>query len=463
VTLLDFARIPIVSDSPQLKWVHNLKLCKFLKEWIDPQLTMSASLQQLQQHLAQINQGQAANPCIPLSENDKMVIFFWQVFTTNTILSPKNLQGLTSSIWQPLQYFHPTTGITYQDFLGIVINIIFTPSNKSTNIAFSLLQGFKCQSLNQGNQEFSDADIYVYRHPCQKYLQSKHKLTLIGHLREIDGAEDFKRTNDGLAKRTSAIKMGEALSRAGYSDISTGLILHRVLRESSKNQQFNTAAPQAADYQQLHQAYQLALQANQQPICSLETTKERLLQLGASIRSYSNSRVYSLNDVAQENGDELIDRLRSEDNYLSKIIDREQQQQSQQLKQQIFQQLEELATAQKEAFCLNALGYNDSQIALQQQVSPSTITRRRQRTIKQMLQISIEDENFEAVATAYQEVVQDYFITAIIHIQTSDPHQTDRLKAIIVAINQRWGLSLLSTAHLRKALIQLFQQEGLAS
>jgi hypothetical protein len=466
VTLLDFARIPIVSDTPQLKWVHDLKLRKFLKEWNDPQQSISAHLQELHQHLQQINQLRIVNPLTPLSETDKMVVFFWQVFTANTILSRGNLQGLKSSIWQPLKYFHPAAGITYQDFLGIILSIIFTPAHKSMSHTFSLLQGFEVQHSSHNKRESFDADIYAYRHPYQKYLQSKHKLMLIGHLREIDGAQDFKRTNDGLAKRTSIIKMGEALAHAGYSDIATILILHQVLRDSCKNKHFNTSAPQTADYQRLHQAYQMALQANQKPGCSLETTQERLFQLGTSIRSYSNSRIYSLNDVAKENGDELLDRLRTEDDYLGKIIDHEHYQQSQQLKHQIFQQLAELGTTPKESFCLQALGYNDSQIALHQKVSPSTITRRRQRTIKQMLKISIKDEHFEAVATACQEVMQDYFITEIIKIQlqaTSQHYQANEIDAMIMAINQRWNLCLSPTAQLQKALVQLLQQEGLAS
>jgi hypothetical protein len=451
VTLLDFARIPIVSESPHLQWVHDLKLCKFLKEWSNPDLSMSANLQLLHQHLEQIN------PIAQPSATDKMVIYFWQVFTANTILSSSHLRGLNVSVWQNLQYFHPATGITYQDFLGIIISNIFAPTGK--NIVFSLIQGFSFQHSSPHPQQLTDADIYAGRHPCQKYLQSKHKLVLIGSLREIDGAQDFKRTNDGLAKRTSAIKMGEALAQAGYQDIEIALILHRVLRETTKAKKFNTSAPQSADYQQLHDAYQVALAANQQPSCSLATTQERLVQLGNSIRNYSCSRIYSLNSVVKDHGDELLDRLGSTDDSLQKVMNQEQYQQSQQLKQQIHQQIEALATIHIESFLLNAIDYNDSEIAIHQQVHPCTINRRRQRMIEQILNISSKDAKFTTVETACLEVVQDYFITVLItnQVKPYDYHSQ------IAWINQRWGLTLVLTIRLITALRKLFQQEGLAS
>jgi DNA-binding NarL/FixJ family response regulator len=209
-----------------------------------------------------------------------------------------------------------------------------------------------------------------------------------------------------LAKRTSRRKMREALDQRGNAQTSM-LILHKVLVEAKD---FYTPQPQEADYQRLHEAYQKALMARHLPTCNLQKTQERLAKLGASIRSYSNSNMRSLNQEVGQQGSELLDRFSSHYNDpLESRLKLEQQEQAEELKQQVHQQLQNLSPSQMESFRLKTNGHSDLQIAKLQSISASTtVKRRRDRIISKALNIPI-DKNFSAVADIYMEVAQEFF------------------------------------------------------
>jgi hypothetical protein len=175
-----------------------------------------------------------------------------------------------------------------------------------------------------------------------------------------------------------------------------------------------------------------------------------------------------LNEFAGANNCEFIHRL-SADNYgntLDELIDRERQQQAQQLKTKVYHQLDNLPRVQLEAFCLNALGFNDSQVAVYQQVSACTIKRRRGRIICQIIDVEVRSKKFQAIDAAYLQIVEDYFITEITVIGRTQLHKSKNLleatDLVISAINSKWNLNLYANDRLRKFLQQMFQQEGVA-
>jgi hypothetical protein len=462
VTITDFFRLPRINDSVSIDWVYSLGLCKFLKTLETDNFTLPHILTILLQRLEHMP------PVAYRTSTDQQVIYACQAFAASTILSQSNLRSLRISILQPLTLYHPSANICFTSLMQMSLLLISEPTKQPMEHPLHLFQGFDQHKYPDAEWHLSATDFRAGKHPLQLFLKRKHLLSLIGCIREQEGAKDFKRTNNGLLKRTSAIKMGEALARAGISQINVMLILHRVLCEMVAKKDFYTADPQSADYQKLHDAYQVALLNKQQLVCDLAQTKQRLEQLGTCIRNYDNSRMRSLNEVIRENGSELLDRL-TDDHYgdpLSNFIDREHQQQSLQLKSYVHQQLDQLATTQRESLLLSALGYNDSQIAKHQQVSASTIKRRRSRIIQKIFNVSVADNHFSAIDDAYLLVIQDYFVPAI----TVIGHEliwrfsctTAATAEIITAINQRWQLNLSSNDRLHQSLWQLFQQEGVA-
>jgi hypothetical protein len=209
--------------------------------------------------------------------------------------------------------------------------------------------------------------------------------------------------------------------------------------------------------------------------------------IGNCLRNYKNSRVQSLNAITIENGDELLDRLSSYRyiDPLNAAIDQEYQTSAEKLKSHIHQQLMSLPPSHLELLCLNALGYNDSQISLLHQVSASTIKRRRVRIFQNKfldvdcyslinsgirmspdLGVAIAQVSQKAIEAAYLEVIHDYFITEITRISyeviSLSSASTKIMPEVVEAINHYWQINLSLNQRLEYALETLFQQEGVA-
>ena len=394
-------RLPSLHHAPQISWVYSLPVCKSLERFGDQSLP--SILTALLQHLLEIP---ALANRIP---TDRQTMLTCQAFAASTVFASANLCSLKST-WQQLNFYHRSANIEFTDLLQMGMEILSEPYKEHP---LHLFHGFDLQQCSAANWQLATADFRLGRHPLQMYLKKKFMLLLIDRIRQCDGASEFKRTNNGLLKRTSQLKMCEALHQRGHTQTSMLplLILHKVLVGAKD---FYTPQPQEADYQGLHDAYQQALIVKGLPTCSLQKTQEQLAQLGSSIRSYSNSSMRSLNEVTGEHGSELLDQF-SKYNYsdpLENCLKLEQQEQAEDLKQKVYQQLQNLAPIQIESFWLKAAGHNDSQIAKLQSVkASSTVKRRRDKdisNISESLNIPI-GKNFAAITDTFMEISQEYF------------------------------------------------------
>jgi hypothetical protein len=458
-----FRRLPRINSSSHIEWREWVCLAGF-DRFINSIGATGANIAQLLAILLKLSV-QMPNAS-QRSVVDNQVISALQAFSAWTILSPANLYRIRIEIWTPLNIYHPNASIDFDTLLQMSILEIITP--KSAEQPINLIEGFDWQKYSDVEWCLPNAEILAGKHPFQHFIKKKHQYLLIGSIRSHEGAKEFKRTNLGLLKRCSTIIVGEALQRAGIGQLAEMLILHRSIKDAIINKRFSSNHPQAADYLRLHQSYQKDLAAKAESPCSLVETKKRLEELGCCVRNYSNGHIVSLNKFAGNNNCEFIDRL-SADHYgdaFDELIDQDRQQQAMQLKTRVYQQLDGLPRVQLEALCLNALGYNDSQVAVYQQVSACTIKRRRGRIINQIIDVSVRSNKFKAIDAAYLQVVEDYFIPEIVAISRAQLYRSRNMleatELVIAAINNKWNLSLCNNERLQKALRQMFEQEGAA-
>jgi hypothetical protein len=388
-------RLPSLNSTPQIRWIYSMPVCKNLEKFGDQPLPSILSV--LLQRLLKI-------PVIAhQTTEDRQTILTCQAFAASTIFASANLHSL-KSIWQQLNFYHRSANIEFTDLLQTGMEILSESYKESP---LHLFHGFD-QQCSEANWDLSTADFRLGRHPLQLYLKRKFMLLLTERIRKCDGAYDFRRTNNGLLKRTSQLKMREALNQRGNSQTSM-LILHKVLVEAKY---FYTPQPQDADYQKLHNSYQDALTAGGLTTCSLKKTQERLAELGSSIRSYSNSNMRSLNEEVGEYGSELLDQFSSHSysSPLENCLKLEEQEQAKALKKRVHLQIENLPATQMESFWLKAaIGQNDSQIAKIQSIgASSTVKRRRDKIIKKALNLT-DESNFSSIADLYLEVAKEYF------------------------------------------------------
>jgi hypothetical protein len=458
-----FRRLPHINSSSRIEWIKWISSTGF-EQFINSIGATSANVAEL---LAVLLKLLAQMPdASQRSVVDNQVISALQAFSAWTILSPANLYRIRIEIWTPLNMYHPNANIDFEALLQIAILEIITP--KSAEQPINLIEGFDWQKYSDAEWQLPDTEFRASKHPFQHFIKKKHQYLLIGSIRSQEGAQEFKRTNLGLLKRCSTIKVGEALKRAGIRQLADMLILHRSLKDAIINKQFSSNHPQEGDYLRLHRSYQEDLVAKAESPCSLVETKKRLEELGCCVRNYGTGCMVSLNEFAGNNNCEFIDRL-SAGNYgdiFDELIDQDRQQQAMQLKTKVYQQLDGLPRVQIEAMCLNALGYNDSQVAVYQQVSACTIKRRRRRIITQLIDVSMRSNKFKAIDAAYLQVVEDYFIPEIVAISRAQLRRSRNMleatELVIAAINNKWNLSLCANERLLKALQQMFDQEGVA-
>ncbi len=391
-------RLPSLNNAPQITWVHSTPVCRNLEKFGNQLLP--SILTKLLQRLLEIPVTAAQQ-----APEERLTILTCQAFAASTIFASANLYSI-KKIYQQLDFYHRSANIEFNDLLQMGMEILSQPHK---NHPLHLFQGFDLQQCSKASWDLSTAECRLGRHPLQKYIKAKFMVLLIDRIRQCDGASDFKRTNNGLLKRTSQRKMREALDNRGINQTSM-VVLHKVLVDAKD---FYTPKPLPVDYQRLHDAYQAALIKIKLPSCSLEEMQERLSGLGSAIRrSYNNSNLRSLNEKVGSCDSELLDRFSSHNysNPLENCLELERQDQAEDLKRQVHQQIANLSTVQMESFWLKAFcGHNDFQIAKLQSIgASSTVKRRRDQAISKSLNMPI-DKGFAIIATAYMEVVREYF------------------------------------------------------
>jgi hypothetical protein len=458
-----FRRLPRINSSSRIEWIEWIGFASF-DQFINSIGATTANVAELLVILLKL----LSQMPVATQRNvmDKQVILALQAFAAWTILSPVNLYRIRIDIWTPLNMYHPNANIDFDSLLQMSILEIIAP--KSDEQPINLIEGFDWQKYSDVEWLLSDAEFRANKHPFQHFIKKKHQYLLIGSIRGHEGAQEFKRTNLGLLKRCSTIKVGEALKRAGIRQLADMLILHRSLKNAITNKQFSSSHPQEADYLRLHQSYQQDLAAKMASACSLVETKKRLEELGCCVRNYGTGRMVSLNNFAGGHNSEFIDRL-SANNYddtFDELIDRERQQQAQQLKAKIYVQLDSLRPVQLEALFLSTLGFNDSQVAVYQDVSACTVKRRRGRIICQIIDVSVRSKEFKAIDAAYLKIVEDYLLPGLTVISRTQLYRSrnvlEAMERIIEAVNKRWNINLHLSDRLKRALRQMFEQEGVA-
>lgn len=454
-----FRRLPRINSSSHIEWMEWICSAGF-DRFIDSIGAANANVAEL---LAILLKLLAQMPeASQRSFIDKQVISALQAFSAWTILSPANLYRIRVEIWTPLNMYHPNANIDFDTLLQMTILEIIVP--KSAEKPINLIQGFDFQKCFDVEWYLPDAEIMAGKHSFQYYIKKRHQYLLIGAIRSHEGAKNFKHTNLGLLNRSSTIIVGEALKRAGIRQLADMLILHRSLKDAITNKKFSSRQPQEAEYLRLHQFYQQDLVAKEESPCTLAETKKRLEELGCCVRNYGHSRIVSLNEFDGGSNCEFIHRLGA-DNY-DELIDPDRQQQALQLKTKVYKQLDHLPRIQLEALLLNILDYNDSEVAVYQQVAACTIKRRRGRIIAQIIGVSVRSKKFKAIDVAYLQVAEDFFLPEIIAISRAQLHRSSNiLKAIeliVAAINSKWNLSLYVNERLQRAFQQMFEQEGVA-
>jgi hypothetical protein len=459
VTITDFFRQPRINSFFCIEWVEApLSLRKFIQSLGGTKATLPQVLEILLRRLTQM----PAADCRTLA--DRQVILACQAFAANTIFAKANLHNLRIGLWNPLSLYYPGE-LDCEDFLQVSLLLVSEP-HKRSDAPLNIFQGFDLKRCKKW-----DTTIDVFqagKHPLQIWLKKKHRLCLTDRIREQEGLRNFLRTNYGLLKRVSAIKLGEALVRAGITQVASLLILHKALHDAVVRKEFHTAAPQEADYQRLHALHQKYLVNKQEPICSLAETKGRLELLGKCIRNYGCGRVQSLNTIINENGGELLDWI-SNDRYpdpLGVLIDQERQVESEQLKIQVQKQLMTFSATQLEMLCLNSLNYNDSEVSAIHQVASCTTKRRRLQLIRKIFGAGTLSDDFMSIEAAYMGLINDYFVTEIMIIRHEFGRQLQDCSKIMVetvkAINQYWGIGLVLNDRLKYSLEMLFNEEGVA-
>ncbi len=455
-----FSRFPRANESGHIEWIEWISLSAF-QQFIKSLGTNTSNIANL---LAALLDHTIPSIAAERSRQDKQVIMALQSFAAYTIIgkSGSNLH----SMLRMLNLYHSGANI---DLASLIQTSMLLISEPGKNHPLHFYQNFDRSKYSDAAWNLSNANFYDCKHPFQKFLKNSHRLALIGYIRsEHEGAENYKRTILNVIKRTSIIKMGEALSRNGITQVAPLIILHHTFCDVVSAKGFQTQKPQQADYQKLYQAYQQALIAKQQKTCSLIEMHARLDQLKYSILNYSHSgQMQSLNEVMGENGHEFINVL-SDGHYnapYENCVNLEHKRHAHKLKHQIHQQIEALTPKHRQSFCLTALGYNDSKVARKQGNSSSTTKRQRLQIITKI--ITATPENRQEIEAAYLQVMEEYFIVEIVDIynQIIRKHYSftiEILTDIVKAINRRWNIALVPDTELHLVLHKMFEREGVA-
>jgi hypothetical protein len=453
-----FCRMPQINES-SIEWVEWIRPSAF-QQFINSLGTNTSNIASLLEVLLAHN-----IPLVAAERNrqDQQVLMALESYLAWSIIgrSGSNFH----SMLRMLNLYHSSAQIDMAVLIQISLLLISEPGKKHP---LRFFQNFDRSNYSDESWNLSNAEYSAGKSPLQKFLKNTHRLALIGYIRaEYEEAKNYKRTILNVIKRTPVIQMGEALYKNGVTPVTPLIILHRTFCDVVSAKGFYTKAPQAADYQRLHRAYQQALIAKQEAPCSLTEMRARLDQLKCSIMNYSNNgRIYSLNEVVGENGHEFINMLSDDKDPYDNCINLEPKRKARELKNQIHQQIEALAPIYRQSFCLTALMLNDSKVARIMGNASSTTKRQRIQIMKRI--VTVTTQNRKEVEAAYLQVVSEYFIINIINIYKqiiveSHDFTKEVLIDIVNTMNQRWGIALITDQELLIALFEMLQREGLVS
>jgi hypothetical protein len=434
-----YFRLPALTATAQIQWVQDPKLCKFIRELASPAVGIDDLIQILLERLA-----------APTLE--RSVLDACTAFAAGVILPAS--RHFHYELWQTLRRYHPAAALELGDLLQMGLEILSQPQ--------TLLLGF---SMIPARQNWYTA--------LRNFVQRKYQLMLLDRIRQCNGASNFKRTNNGLIVRTSAIKTGEALQRAGSNRVTERLLLQRSLRMAVKQHQFDTSNPRHSDYENLWNLYQPELDAHGLPLVSLAQTIADLQDLGCCLRNYENHRVCYLDEqVGQSNGS-WGDRLKTE-NWLEPwefCMEQEGSQIAQDFKQRLRDRFLQAPLEHRSALWLHGLGLNDNQIGQRLAKYPSTLKRQRDKLFLQMvrdcfptLPLTTKSIHFSQIAATLSEFYRDSCQEQIADLAGSFQGNPHLISTILKAIEQQLKVSLYPQDKLlQQRVADILQSEGIQS
>jgi hypothetical protein len=235
-----------------------------------------------------------------------------------------------------------------------------------------------------------------------KWSQQKFDRLLIDKIRNKPGMGGFKRTNLSLITRATPTRIIKALNHQGHPPTThaTYLTLHHCLSSAVKAKRFNTANPQPTDYAEIFALYQKqpASPLDQQQIIShLET-------LGKAIRNYDQLNLQSIDRPLRSDSNQTLSDIILQ-TPLETIIDHEYQQQVNQLKNIVIQQLQQLPPERNHLlFLLFGLQLNQTETSLELQVHQTTVKRNRDKTLTILAQATYRQTRDKPPPTSFEQL-----------------------------------------------------------
>jgi hypothetical protein len=434
-----YFRLPALTATAQIQWVQDPKLCKFIRNLVVPAVGIDELLQILLERLAA--------PTV-----ERSVLDACTAFAAGVVLPAS--RHFHYELHQTLRRYHPAAALELGDLLQMGLEILSQPQ--------MLLLGF---AITQARQNWYPA--------LRSFVQRKYQLMLIDRIRQCNGASNFKRTNNGLIVRTSTIKTGEALQRAGSDRVTERLLLQRSLRMAVKQHQFDTSNPRSLDYENLWHLYQQELSAHGLPLVSLAQTSADLQYLGCCLRNYENHRVCYLDERVGQSNVSWGDRLKTE-NWLEPwefCVQQEGSQLAQNFKRMLRNRFLQAPLEHRQALYLHGLGLNDNQIGQRLAKYPSTLKRQRDKLFLQMvrdcfptLPLTTKSIHFSQIAAILSEFYRDACEEQIADLARGFQDNPQLISNTLKAIGHHWNLSLCpQDSLLQQRVIVILRSEGIQS
>jgi hypothetical protein len=422
-------RLPLLTATHQIQWVKDPKICRFLQDIAEPAAEIDQVLEILLTKLAETP--------------NRLVISACTAYVARIALNGS--RRLHNDLAQSLKTYHPSAALDIGDVVQLGLEIVAEPQH--------ILQGF-----NRQNSHWYLA--------LEKFIRRKYALTLVDRIRQCSGAKNFKRTNNNLIVRMSAIKAGEALQRAGSHRVAALLLLQRAMRNAVKEHGFSTESPKEQDYDVLLGLYQQELTAQHLPKTTLAGTIADLQYLGQTIRSYDNMTFHYLDESMgvrseQLGGNELLNPLES-------LLQHEKWEHNRQLQQGLWQQLRQLSNYQRQSLVLSSLGFNDAQVGRRLGHYPSTVKRQRDKLFLQVvralfpqLALTTKSVHFPQIAQVLGELYKEYCLDALIDIRRDLRCEAkDMATKLLVALQEHWNVELEADEALLNRLKSILEAEG---
>jgi DNA-directed RNA polymerase specialized sigma24 family protein len=238
------------------------------------------------------------------------------------------------------------------------------------------------------------------------WSQLKFDRLLTDKIRNQKGMGNFRRTNLSLISRATPTKITKALHHQGHPPTThaTYLTIHHCLSRAVKAKRFNTANPQPTDYAEIFALYQ------KQPVIPLDQQQiiSHLETLGKAIRNYDQLNLQSIDRPLRSDSNQtqtLSDIIPAPQTPLETIIDHEYQQQVNQLKNIVIQQLQQLPPERNHLlFLMFGLQLNQAKTGLELQVHQVTAKKRYDKTLTILAQATYRQTRDKSPPTSFEQL-----------------------------------------------------------